>query len=165
MNEYLANSDSSLYTGILYIEIPNHISISQLIGKNGDFIDEIKNKFNAKSIVIINEKRPPLIKIVVNEGSYPDPIREYYNEYFEKYKFIEDSNNNVQIPDNFPIGHIIGKKRQHINYVCDKFNTEIIIRKCNTNNFIQIINNNNNLDEIKQYYIKFFRRNINNRNT
>ena len=149
------SSQISSYNGTLDIEIPDHVPIGHIIGRNGNHINRVKTEFNVR-ISIKDDIMPRFIRIKLNEGSFPNPIRQYYRDFFDSCNLNTELGYNIQIPEYVPIGHIIGPRGNHINCVKEQFNAKIRINKDISPNVINIINNDDNLDEIKQYYENFF---------
>ena len=92
MNEqasYFINKPLHSHREIFDIDIPNYISIGEIIGRRGSHINEVKSRFNA----IINIKKKyknnvylpgNVIKIINNEQNL-DEINQYYEEFFDRF--------------------------------------------------------------------------------
>ncbi len=148
----------------IFIDIPDHVSFRQIWGPKSFHIKKVETRFNAKNT---NERYPGhrfaphdttrTIKFILIED-YITSIKQYYKEFFDKCKSA------LRIPNYVPVEIIIGKNGQNINSVQTRFNAIIIIKKKYKNNVylpgnvIEISNNEQNLDEIKQYYKEIFDR-------
>ena len=143
------------YIGTLDIEIPDHVSIGHIIGPRGNHINRVREEYNVK-ISIKDDIMPRFIRIYLNEGSIPNSIRQYYKDFFDSCNLNTESGYNIEIPDYVYIGKIIGKNGNHIKNVNVEFNAYIRINKDISPNVINIINHDDNLDKIKQYYEKYF---------
>ena len=156
MNEqasYFINKPLHSHREIFDIDIPNYVSIGEIVGRNGRHIEEVKRRFNA-IILIKNDISPPFMKIILKREDSITPIRRYYNKFFDECK-----KRTIIIPNKVPVGVIIGKNGKNIEKVKNKFNTQIHINQDSLfRNVIKIINNEQNLDEINQYYEEFFDR-------
>ena len=164
---YFINKPLHLRKEIINIEIPNHVEIGQIIGKNGKHIKDVRNRFNAQ-ISVKSDISPSYMRIILNREDYITSIKQYYEEFFNNCKFTEiyyrknppppKSSFNIEIPDYVSVGHIIGKNGKNIEDVKNKFNIKIIVDSKSTPNVIKIFNSDNNLDEIKKHYEEIFRK-------